>query len=75
MYPGKFLSLANKGWDWAPLLKHVGFWVKKKVSYMLKKRETELQEKLKNFWSIKVKVWSSKIKNSEEIQKLKIPKN
>ena len=38
MYPGKLLSLANKGWGWAPLLKHVGFeW--KKVSYMLKKRE------------------------------------
>ena len=39
MYPGKFLSLANKGWDWAPLLKHVGFEWKKKVSYMLKKKK------------------------------------
>ena len=31
MYPGKLLSLTNKGWGWAPLLKHVGFeWKKKK---------------------------------------------
>ena len=38
MYPGKLLSLTNKGWGWAPLLKHVGFeWKKWGTCY--KKKE------------------------------------
>ena len=66
MYPGKLLSLTNKGWSWAPLLKHVGFWVKK-VSYTLKKNKRELQEKV---WRI---FGASKLKY--EVQKIKIPRN
>ena len=49
MYPGRLLSLANKGWDWAPLLKHVGFEWKKSEVHVKKKRE--LQEKFEEFWS------------------------
>jgi hypothetical protein len=46
MYPGKLLSLTNKGWGWTPLLKHVGFEWKKWDTCLKKKRERELQEKL-----------------------------
>ena len=41
---------------------------------MLKKRETELKEKLKNFWSIKVKVKIKRSKIPKKFKKLKIPK-
>ena len=62
MYPGKLLSLANKGWSWAPLLKHVGFEWKKKVSYMWKKKERKenYEKSLKNFGANKVKIKRSK---------------
>ena len=49
MYPGKLLSLTNKGWGWAPLLKHVGFEWKKWGT--CKKKKRELQEKFEEFWS------------------------
>jgi hypothetical protein len=67
MYPGKFLSLANKGWDWAPLLKHVGFWVKKKEwGIHVKKKERITRKSCKNFGANKVKIKRSKF---QKIQK------
>ena len=45
MYPGKLLSLTNKGWGWAPLLKHVGFEWKKWVTCEKKKERKENYEK------------------------------
>ena len=74
MYPGKFLSLANKGWDWAPLLKHVGIWVKKKVSYMLKKSERITRKIWRIFGASKLSM-KFKDQNSEEIQKVEDTKN
>ena len=68
MYPGKLLSLANKGWGWAPLLKHVGFEWKK---WGTCKKKRELQEKWRILEQIK---WRSKDQNSKKFKKLKIPK-
>ena len=71
MYPGKLLSLTNKGWSWAPLLKHVGIWVKK-VSYMLKKKKERITRKV---WRILEQIkWRSKDQKFQEFKKLKIPK-
>ena len=75
MYPGKFLSLANKGWDWAPLLKHVGIWVKKKSEkYMKKKERKNYKKSYKNFGasklSMKFKDQNSKNPKSWRYQKL-----
>ena len=50
MYPGKLLSLTNKGWGWAPLLKHVGFEWKKRGICNMKKRKRELRVKFEEFW-------------------------
>ena len=73
MYPGKLLSLANKGWDWAPLLKHVGFWVKKE-RYMLKKKERErITSKV---WRILEQIkWRSKDQNSKKSKKVEDAKS
>ena len=60
MYPGRLLSLANKGWDWAPLLKHVGFWVKKE-SERIARKVWRILEQLK---------WRSKDQNSKELKKI-----
>ena len=52
MYPGKLLSLTNKGWGWAPLLKHVGFeWKKVSTCKKTKKRENYGKKKFEEFWS------------------------
>ena len=51
MYPGKLLSLTNKGWGWAPLLKHVGFEWKKKKWVTCEKKKRELRKKFEEFWS------------------------
>ena len=70
MYPGKLLSLTNKGWGWAPLLKHVGFeW--KKWGTCEKKRERIARKVVRILEQIK---WRSKHQNSKKFKKLKIPK-
>ena len=69
MYPGKLLSLTNKGWGWAPLLKHVGFeW--KKWGTCKKKRITRKVVRI-----LEQSKWRSKDQNSEEIQKVEDTKN
>ena len=74
MYPGKFLSLANKGWDWAPLLKHVGFeWKKKVRNTWIKKREKKITRKVIRVLeqlSMKFKDQNSKNPKSWRYQKL-----
>ena len=73
MYPGKFLSLANKGWDWAPLLKHVGFeW--KKSELHVKKREN-YKKSWRIFGASKLNYEDQKIKIPRNPKKLKIPEN
>ena len=60
MYPGKLLSLTNKGWGWAPLLKHVGFeW--KKWGTCKKKRITRKVVRI-----LEQSKWRSKDQNSED---------
>ena len=69
MYPGKFLSLANKGWDWASLLKHVGIWVKKKyIEKYMKKKERITRKVIRILEQIK---WRSKDQNSKKSKKVK----
>ena len=72
MYPGKLLSLTNKGWGWAPLLKHVGFEWKKKWGTCKKKRERITRKVWRILEQIK---WRSKDQNSEEIQKVEDTRN
>ena len=73
MYPGKLLSLTNKGWGWAPLLKHVGFEWKKKWGTCIKKRRKE--RITRKVWRILEQIkWRSKDQNSKKFKKLKIPK-
>ena len=72
MYPGKLLSLANKGWGWAPLLKHVGFEWKKSELHVKKKERENYEKSLKNFGANKVKIKRSKF---QEIQKVEDTRN
>ena len=70
MYPGKLLSLTDKGWGWAPLLKHVGFWVKKSEVHIKKKRIA------RKVWRILEQLkWRSKDQNSKKFQKFEDTKN
>ena len=61
MYPGKLLSLTNKCWGWAPLLKHVGFeWKKWGTCNEKKERIT------RKVWRILEQLkWRSKDQNSK----------
>jgi len=75
MYPGKLLSLTNKGWGWAPLLKHVGFEWKKWGTCNGKKIKIKKERIARKFWRILEQLkWRSKDQNSKKFKKLKIPK-
>ena len=66
MYPGRLLSLANKGWDWAPMLKHVGIWVKKKWGTCKKKKRITRAI----VWILEQLKWRSKDQNSKKSKKV-----
>ena len=71
MYPGKLLSLTDKGWGWAPLLKHVGFeW--KKWGTCKKKRERITRKVWRILEQIK---WRSKDQNSKKFKSWRYQKS
>ena len=70
MYPGKLLSLANKGWGWAPLLKHVGFEWKKSEVHVKKKRITRKVVRI-----LEQSKWRSKDQNSKDSKSWRYQKN